>query len=135
MIPHPSSAVQIGTFIGRGRHLRGSRVKKNSVKNNNGDAQCTLGRACGGRRDVKGFAAKDLSNKRMMVGWAHWEMHLVGCSMGWVWPDFSENAYRLGKACWQKSLRRIPSAHRINPKRCPERPQEKSQAISQAATG
>ena len=38
MIPHPSSAVQIGTFIGHGRHLRGSPVKKKSVKNNNGDA-------------------------------------------------------------------------------------------------
>ena len=99
MIPHPSNAVQIGTFIGRGQHLRGSPVKNKSVKNNNGDAHCTLGRACGGRRDVKGYVAKDLSNKGMMVGWAHWEMHLVGCSMGWVWPDFSENAYRLGKAC------------------------------------
>ena len=86
MVPHPSSAVQIATFIGRGRHLRGSPVKKISVKNNNGDAQCTLGRACGGRRDVKGggYVAKDLSNKGMMVGWAVWEMHLVGCSMGWV---------------------------------------------------
>ena len=135
MVPHPSSAVQIGTFIGRGRHLRGSPVKKIYVKNNNGDAPCTLGGACGGRRDVKGCVAKDLSNKGMMVGWAHWEMHLVGCSMGWVWPDFSENAYQLGKACWQKSLRRIPSGPRINPKRSPKRPPEKSQAISQAATG
>ena len=51
------------------------------MKNNNGDAQCTLGKACGARRDVKGggYVAKDLSNKGMMVGWAHWEMHLVGC--------------------------------------------------------
>ena len=31
-----------------------------------------------------GYVAKELSNKGMMVGWAHWEMHLVGCSMGWV---------------------------------------------------
>ena len=31
-----------------------------------------------------GYVAKELSNKGMMVGWAHWEMHPVGCSMGWV---------------------------------------------------
>ena len=82
MVPHPSSAVQIGTFIGRGRHLRGSPVKKIFVKNNNGDAQCTLGRACGGRKDVKGYVAKDLSNKGMMVGWIHWEMHANGVFNG-----------------------------------------------------
>ena len=78
MVPHPSSAVQIGTFIRRGRHLTGSPIKKISVKNNN--AQCTLGRACGGRRDIKGggYVAKDPSNQGMMVGWADWEMHLVG---------------------------------------------------------
>ena len=94
MVPHPSGGVQIGTFIGRGRHLRGSPVKKISVKNNNGDAECTLGRACGGRRDVNGGGdvANDLSKKGVMVGWAHWELHLVGCSMSWVSPDFSENA-------------------------------------------
>ena len=133
MVPHPASAVQIGTFIGRGRHLRGYPVKKISVKNNNGDAQCTLGRACGGRRDVKGYLAKDLSHKGMMVGWAHWEMHVVGCSMGWVWSFLktpTDWVRHVGK-----SLRRMPSGPRINPKRCPERPPEKCQAISQAATG
>ena len=29
MVPHPSTAIPIDTFIGRGRHLRGSPVKKN----------------------------------------------------------------------------------------------------------
>ena len=33
MVPHPSSAIPIGTFIGRGRHLRGSPViKKNTCE-------------------------------------------------------------------------------------------------------
>ena len=32
MVPHPSSAIPIDTFIGRGRHLRGPPVKKNPVQ-------------------------------------------------------------------------------------------------------
>ena len=63
------------------------------------------------------------------MGWAHWEMHLVGCSMGWVSLDLSENAYRLGKARGQKFLGRIPSGPRMNPKRYPERPQNISGAF------
>ena len=31
MVPHPSSAIPIDTFIGRGRHLRGSPVKKKNL--------------------------------------------------------------------------------------------------------
>ena len=45
MVPHPSSAIPIDTFIGRGRHLRGSPVKKNLYREWAGLARAGKGRA------------------------------------------------------------------------------------------
>ena len=43
MVPHPSSATPIDTFMGRGRHLRGCPVKKKHVQRVGGAGQGRAG--------------------------------------------------------------------------------------------
>ena len=47
MVPNPFSALQIGTFIGRGPHLRGSPVNKTSMEKEDGGGRGALGKSCG----------------------------------------------------------------------------------------
>ena len=104
MVPHPSSAVQIGTFIGHSRHLRGSPVNKRSVEKENGGGKGTMDKSCGG--GVNGFG----------VSLQQVEMELFPKTLG-IPILASCAATRFGKQRSRTSLGRTPSGDQINPER------------------
>ena len=85
MVPHPSSAIPMGTFIGRGRHLRGSAVKKNTCEDREwysgkGRAACSR---TPGRPRVARFGG--LFWRPVLVAWfggMFWRPFLVACFGG-----------------------------------------------------
>ena len=80
MVPHPASAIPPGTFIGRGRHLRGSPVKKKTpVKSGNG----IVGKA--GQHVHAPRGGRERPGLVACFGGLFWWPGLVACFGGLFW--------------------------------------------------